>query len=168
MIIDLSFNLFNICQSSHYSFSLLLLARSSIQTSIRWDSSSVSLSQIWIACIWCRIAEKIFQILFTHRDYLFKKRRIVCRLQKMPELSLQRQQNVLTANSHRLRSGPCLFAGSLRVSFSKASTSHLKHPEIQKYTRSDPNSCLNILKTTKHSLSRLLVISILSVAHYRW
>ena len=111
----------------------------------------------------CR-EKKSFRYYLHTETICLKKRRIVCQLQKMPELSLQRQQNVLTANSHRLRSGPCLFLGSRRVSFSKASTSH---PEIQKYTRSDPNSCLNILKTTKHSLSRLLVISILSVAHHQ-
>jgi len=96
----------------------------------------------------CR-EKKSFRYYLHTETICFKKRRIVCQLQKMPELSLQRQQNVLTANSHRLRSGPCLFLGSLRVSFSKESTSHWKHPEVQKYTRSDPNSCLNILKNNQ-------------------
>jgi hypothetical protein len=73
MIIDLSFILFNIFQPSHYSCSLLLLARSSIPTSIRGDTGSVSLSQIWILCIWCRIAEKNHSDIIYTRDYLIKK-----------------------------------------------------------------------------------------------
>lgn len=96
MIIDLSFILFNIPQPSDYSISLLLLAKSSIPTSIRGDSSSAISVKFELYAFDAELQKKSFRY-YLHRLFDGEKKRIVCWLQKMPQLSLQRQQNVLTA-----------------------------------------------------------------------
>ena len=143
MIIDLSFILFNISQPSDYSISLLLLARSSIPTSIREGSSSVSLGSN-LNCM--HLMQNCRKNYYLHRDYLIKKTDSVLASENAP---IKSSKTAKCPHSHSHRSGPCLFAGSLRVSFLRWSTSH-KQPKIQEYTRScqrfkQPNSLLACL-----------------------
>lgn len=135
MIIDLSFILFNIFQPSHYSCSLLLLARSSIPTSIRGDTGSVSLSQIWILCILCRIAEKIFRY-YLHKR-LFDKKKTDSVLAS-ENARIKSSKTGKCPHSHSHRSGPCLFSGSLRVSFLRWCLPYTSSPSYRSRQRSDP------------------------------
>ena len=61
-----------------------------------------------------------------------RKIRIVCWLLKMPEISLQRQQIVLTAIATDQDLVYCRYSQVF------------KRPKIQEYTRSDPNRAVNI------------------------
>lgn len=72
MIIDLSFILFNIFQPSDYSISLLLLAKSSIPTSIRGDSSSAISVKFELYAFDAELQKKNHSdIIYT--DYLMEK-----------------------------------------------------------------------------------------------
>jgi len=100
--------------TSDYSISLLLLAKSSIPTSIRGDSSSAISVKFELYAFDAELQKKSFRY-YLHR--LFDGEKKTDSVLASENAPIKSSKTAKCPHSHSHRSGPCLFAGSLRVSF---------------------------------------------------
>lgn len=122
--------------TSDYSISLLLLAKSSIPTSIRGDSSSAISVKFELYAFDAELQKKIIQILFTQTIW-WKKTDSVLASENAP---IKSSKTAKCPHSHSHRSGPCLFAGSLRVSFWRC-LPYLSSPRYRSTQGATLNGC---------------------------